>query len=149
MRLHRLRVWNLGAVRDIDVEFGPGLNVLYGPNDLGKSTLVDAIRLVLLLPHTSSYCEQCVPWTGAFNPTIELTFETETQRIWRVKKEFGRTGFSLLQASRNGRDFEDVARARSVDAQLRQILQWGIAEPGGSGGAKGLPASFLCTALLS
>ena len=28
-------------------------------------------------------------------------------------------------------------------------LRWGIPEPGGSGGAKGLPTSFLATALLS
>jgi hypothetical protein len=149
MKLHRLRVSNLAAIRDAEIEFGPGLNVLYGPNDLGKSTLVDAVRFALLLPHTSSFCDEFISWAGAFNPVIELTFETEAQRIWRVKKEFGRGGSSLLQESRNGRDFDDVVRARNVDAKLRQILQWGIAEPGGTGGSKGLPLSFLATALLS
>ena len=68
MRLHRLRVWNFGAVRDIDVEFGPGLNVLYGPNDLGKSTLVDAIRLVLLLPHTRRIASTSVDFPRSFGP---------------------------------------------------------------------------------
>ena len=87
MKLQCLRVSNLAAIRDTEIEFGPGLNVLYGPNDLGKSTLVDAIRLALLLPHTSAYCDQFISWTGAFNPVIELTFETEGQRIWLVKKE--------------------------------------------------------------
>ncbi|PYS19959.1 MAG: hypothetical protein DMG11_30880, partial [Acidobacteria bacterium] len=77
MKLHCLRVSNLAAIRDTEIEFGPGLNVFYGPNDLGKSTLVDAIRLALLLPHTSAYCDQFISWTGAFNPVIELTFETE------------------------------------------------------------------------
>src|SRR5256885_9857488 len=38
---------------------------------------------------------------------------------------------------------------RKVDGKLREILRWGIPEPGGSGGAKGLPTSFLATALLS
>jgi hypothetical protein len=149
MKLHRLRVSNLAAIRDAEIEFGLGLNVLYGPNDLGKSTLVDAIRFALLLPHTSTYCDQFVSWTGAFNPLIELTFETESQRIWRVKKEYGRGDSSLLEESRNSRDFDPVARARSVDARLRQILGWGIAEPGGTGGSRGLPPSFLATALLS
>ena len=149
MKLQCLRVSNLAAIRDTEIEFGPGLNVFYGPNDLGKSTLVDAIRLALLLPHTSAYCDQFISWTGAFNPVIELTFETEAQRIWRVRKEFGKGGSSLLQESRNGRDFEDVVRARKVDAKLREILGWGIAEPGGMGGGRGLPLSFLATALLS
>ncbi len=47
MRLHRLRVVDFAAIGNVDIEFGPGLNVLYGPNDLGKSTLVAAIRLAL------------------------------------------------------------------------------------------------------
>jgi len=46
-------------------------------------------------------------------------------------------------------DFDDVERGRKVDAKLRDILRWGIPELGGTGGGKGLPASFLATALLS
>ena len=83
MRLHRLRVANFAAIRDVDVEFGPGLNVLYGPNDLGKSTLIEAIRVALLLPHSSTHCDQYVGWTGADDPIVEVTFETEAPRIWR------------------------------------------------------------------
>ena len=149
MKLRRLHVMNFAAIRQADIEFGPGLNVLYGPNDLGKSTLVDAIRLALLLPHSSTSCDQYVGWTGGREPIVELTFETEPQRIWRVRKEFGKNGSSLLQESKNGRDFDDVERARKVDGKLREILRWGIPEPGGSGGGKGLPTSFLATALLS
>ncbi len=149
MKIHRLHVKNFAAVREVDIEFGPGLNVLYGPNDLGKSTLGEAIRLVLLLPHSSTSCEPYVEWAGGHDPVVELTFETESQRIWRVRKEFGKTGSSVLQESRNGQDFDDVERARKVDGKLREILRWGIPEPGGSGGGKGIPSSFLATALLS
>lgn len=149
MRLHRLHVKNFGGVRDVAVEFGPGLNVLYGPNDLGKSTLVDAIRLVLLLPHGSNHSESFVPWNTGATPFVELCFETETQRIWRVRKEFGRGGRSSLEVSRNGRDYEDAEQGRRVDGKLREMLGWGIPEPGGSGSSRGLPKSFLATALLS
>src|SRR5580658_1200892 len=149
MRLHRLRITSFAAIGNVDVEFGPGLNVLYGPNDLGKSTAVAAIRLGLLLPHTSTHSEQYVGWTGADDPIVEMTFQTEEQRIWRIRKQFGKGGSSLLQESKNGQDFDDVERGRRVDGKLREILRWGIPEPGGSGGAKGLPTSFLATALLS
>jgi len=149
MKLHRLRIVNFAAIENVDVEFGPGLNVLYGPNDLGKSTVVAAIRLGLLLPHNSTHCDQYVGWTGSGDPVVEMTFETEAQRIWRIRKQFGKGGSSLLQESRNGQDFDDVERGRKVDAKLREILRWGIPEPGGTGGAKGLPTSFLATALLS
>ena len=53
------------------------------------------------------------------------------------------------EESKNGVDFDDVERARKVDGRLRELLRWGIAEPGGSGGGKGLPSSFLATVLLS
>src|SRR5262249_22671738 len=149
MKLHRLRVTDFAAIREADIHFCKGLNVLYGPNDLGKSTLVDAIRLVLLLPYTSTSIEQYIAWTGAREPVVELTFETEQHRIWRVRKEFARGGSSLLKESKNGKDFDDVERARKVDGRLREILRWGILEPGGAGGGKGLPTSFLATALLS
>jgi hypothetical protein len=149
MRLHRLRIESFGAIGNVDIEFGPGLNVLYGPNDLGKSTAVAAIRLGLLLPHTSTHGDQYVGWTGSDDRIVEITFETEAQRIWRIRKQFGKSGSSLLQESRNGQDFEDVERGRKADAKLREILRWGIPEPGGTGGGKGLPASFLATALLS
>jgi DNA repair exonuclease SbcCD ATPase subunit len=149
MKLHKLRVESFAGIREAEVEFGPGLNILYGPNDLGKSTLAEAIRLVLLLPHGAKHGELYQPWNGGRDPVVELTFETEEQRIWRVRKEFGKGGSSLLLASRNGLDFDDVGRGRGVDAKLREILGWGIPEPGGTGTGKGLPSSFLATALLS
>ncbi len=149
MRLHRLHVTDFAAIADADIEFGPGLNVLHGPNDLGKSTLAQAIRLALLLPHTSTHIDEYVPWTGGRDPVIEITFETEPQRIWRVRKEFRKGGAALLQESKNGVDFDDVERARKVDGRLRDLLRWGIPEPGGAGGGKGLPTSFLATVLLS
>ena len=149
MRIHRLQVRDFAAIQEADIEFGPGLNVLYGPNDLGKSTLADAIRLVLLLPQTSTHIEEYVPWSGGRDPVVEMTFQTEPQRIWRVRKEFRRGGTALLQESKDGVDFDDVERARRVDSKLRDILRWGIPEPGGAGGNRGLPTSFLATVLLS
>jgi recombinational DNA repair ATPase RecF len=127
MRLHRLHAASFGAIREVDIEFGPGLNILYGPNDLGKSTLVAAIRLALLLPHSSTHSEQYVGWNSADDPRVELTFETEAQRIWRVKKVFGKSGLSLLQESKNGKDFDDVERGRKVDGKIRELPRNGAA----------------------
>jgi hypothetical protein len=149
MQLIRLQVSNFAAIGRVEIEFGPGLNVLYGPNDLGKSTVAESIRLALLLPHTSSHSQPYIAWSGGGEPFVELTFASEEQRIWRVRKQFGRGGSSQLQESRNGKDFEDVERGRGVDGKLREILRWGIPEPGGSNAPKGLPESFLASALLS
>jgi recombinational DNA repair ATPase RecF len=90
LRFRGLGAESFGAIERVEIEFGPGLNVLYGPNDLGKSTVAAAIRLGLLLPHGSSHAEDYVAWHGTGDPFVELTFETEAQRIWRVESDSGR-----------------------------------------------------------
>jgi predicted ATPase len=42
----RLRVQNFAALRAIDFEIPPGVNVLVGPNGSGKSTLLDTVELL-------------------------------------------------------------------------------------------------------
>ena len=44
MRLVHLEVERFQCIEKAELELGPGLNVLYGPNDLGKSSLAWAIR---------------------------------------------------------------------------------------------------------
>jgi DNA repair protein RecN (Recombination protein N) len=42
-----LRVRNLAVIRDVEIEFGPGLNALTGETGAGKSILVDAVGMLL------------------------------------------------------------------------------------------------------
>lgn len=41
MRLLKARVAEYGPLHDLDLEFARGLNVVYGPNEAGKTTLLD------------------------------------------------------------------------------------------------------------
>src|SRR5512143_3564229 len=45
--LRLLRIRNLALIRELEVEFGPGLNLLTGETGSGKSILVDALGLVV------------------------------------------------------------------------------------------------------
>lgn len=151
MRLVRLKVEHFAALRYVRLEFGPGLNVLYGPNDLGKSTLANALRAVLLVPSTSTAASPWVEWQSDQAPQVELDFQTEERRFWRVKKSFGSgaRGTALLESSRDGVNYSTVVHGRGVDGELRGILRWGIPSPGGKSAPKGEPETFLTTALLA
>lgn len=151
MRLLRVTVDAFQCIEHADVELGPGLNVLYGPNDLGKSSLAAAIRNVLLLPHNSTAHEQLVSWHSGTPPRVSLTFSLEPQRIWRVTKTFGSgsAGSSHLEFSKDGISFTSDKKGREVDGALRELLRWGLSPPGGKGGTKGLPESFLTNVLLA
>ena len=149
MKLIRLRVESFAAIGNVDVEFGPGLNVLYGPNDLGKSTMAESIRFALLLPHSSTHFEPYAGWTGGGDPVVELTFKPKLSGSGVYASSSARQALHCSRSREDGRDFDEVGRGRTVDGKLREILRWGIPEPGGAHGIKGLPTSFLATALLS
>jgi DNA repair exonuclease SbcCD ATPase subunit len=148
VKIHSLAVEHFRCVRQAKIEFGAGLNVLYGPNDLGKSSLAHAIRAALLLQHGAKEHERFVNWQGSGEPYVELMFETEPQRIWRVKKKFGAGGSSFLDFSRDGSDFTNECRGRDVDGKLRELLRLGVAPPG-KGAPKGMPDSFLVNVLFA
>ena len=148
MWIQRLDVTDCAGIAAAGVVLQPGLNVLHGPNELGKSSLVQAIRAALLLPATSSAAERLRAWNVDAPPTVTLTFEEAAQRIWRVRKSFGRSGQAYLEFSRDGRTFSQEGRGREVDGALQDVLRWGIEPPGGRSGRRGMPASFITTALL-
>jgi recombinational DNA repair ATPase RecF len=53
MKLVSVRVEHFRCIRTAKIEFAGGLNVLHGPNALGKSSLAHALRAALLL-HTAA-----------------------------------------------------------------------------------------------
>lgn len=150
MRLCRIEVADFGCIESAAVEFGPGLNVLYGPNDLGKTTLASAVRAALLLQPSSSAAQDFRPWHNDRDPRVNLEFE-HGGRFWRVEKTWSASSTrrrAALQWSVDGATFQPHEEARGVDGKLRELLGWGVAPPGGRGGARGLPRSFLASILL-
>ena len=151
MWIRALSVRHFAGIRSADLEFAPGLNVLHGPNELGKTTLVTAIRAALLLQDSATASQTLRDWHIDQAPEVTLTFETEPQRIWRVRKTFGKgaEGSSYLESSRDGVDFVQDAKGREVDGRIRDTLRWGLDAPGGKGRRKGFSESFLTTTLVA
>lgn len=150
MRFVRLSVDNFRAIRRLDLEFGAGINVLHGPNDLGKSTVAAAIRAALLVPPSGTQADSYQSWFSGENPRVELTLVDGEGRWWKVKKSFSSTSASSSEMfhSKDGLTFALDCKAREVDERLRTLLAWGIPAPGGKGAPRGMPDSFIAQALL-
>ena len=151
MWIRQISVRHFAGIRSARVSLEHGLNVLYGPNEIGKSTLVAAMRAALLLQHGATTAGDFADWHTDQPPQVKLTFETEPQRIWRVRKSFGTRpdGSSYLEFSRDGKTFTQEAKGREVDGRIRELLRWGLPAPGGRGGTRGFSESFLTTTLLA
>jgi chromosome segregation ATPase len=151
MRLVKLSVQRFQCIESAELELGPGLNVLYGPNDIGKSSLAWAVRAVLLLQHNSTQHERFVSWHGGGEPPrVALTFVDAANRYWRVSKTFGgAAGRSSLETSKDGRTFSRDVDGRQVDEKVRKMLGWGVNAPGGKTSTRGIPDAFLIQVLLA
>jgi hypothetical protein len=70
VRITTLKVKNFRALTDIEVTFSPTCNVVVGPNAIGKTTLLDAVRLAkaLLAARTQSESNQVLLALGALSP---------------------------------------------------------------------------------
>src|SRR5205823_10942670 len=142
MELVSLEIERFGCVTRAHIAFKPGLNVLHGANEIGKSSIARAIRFALLLPSSSSAVDPWVPWSGGGDPTVTLVFRNGSTEYYRVKKVFG-TNTATLERSSDGAGWANLARAREVEARLRALLQWGVLVPVGAKALKGLQVSFL------
>ncbi|MCB1522060.1 MAG: AAA family ATPase [Hyphomicrobiaceae bacterium] len=115
MKLRAIRLAEVGIFRDpVAVEdFSGRLDVLIGPNELGKSTIFRALEAVFFKKHTATGkdVELMVPRAGG-SPQIEAEFDVDGVR-WRITKRFG----------------------RSRSAELRELGAAGAASPAGGAGA--------------
>ena len=119
MWIRRLEVTHCAGIAAAGVDLAPGLNVLHGPNELGKSSLVAAIRAALLLQSSATAADVLRDWNSVESPAVSLTFEQEAGRIWRVRKTFGRSGQAYLDFSKDGVDFATESKGREVDGTLQ------------------------------
>ena len=151
MRLLSLEVEHFRAIQSARLLFGRGLNVVYGPNDLGKSTLTEAIRAALLIAPGSAEARSFATWGAAAGqfPKVLIGFESQGA-TWRVEKVFAqgsRAKAHLEKSTDGGTRYHTHAQGRDVEGKLRELLHWGLAAPGGRGAAQ-RSETYLTTALL-
>ena len=104
-----------------------GLNVVVGPNELGKSTLLDALRAVLFEKH-SSRAQPIMALQNDRNqaaPVVELAIELD-DGLYRVTKRFIKKPYARLSCP-DGRTLE----GDTAENTLRELLDFH--EPGKTG----------------
>src|ERR1700682_3055490 len=72
MHLSRLQIINFRSLENIEVEFDSLVNVVIGPNAIGKTTILEAIRLAkaVLAPRTQSETQQTMISLGLMSPHL-------------------------------------------------------------------------------
>ena len=127
MRITRVRVRNFRVHRDLDLELAPGLTVIRGPNEAGKSTLQRALEVGLFRRVTAggSEIDGLRSWDAGEEgrPAVQLDFvqeDLEGTRAGSVLKDF-RGSRGTVRLVLDGQTITDPARADELLAELTGI----------------------------
>jgi hypothetical protein len=133
MRLERIAISQLRRLKDA-VEFDgldPGINLFVGPNESGKTTVVQAIRAAFLERHRSTSLGHLQPWGhGEAAPSVEIDFVWGSQR-WELRKRFCKQPRCALVIMEGGNAHEELD-GDAAEQRLCTLLGYGYPERGAS-----------------
>ncbi len=114
MQIDRCRIGRYGKLSDFSTDFSPGLNLIKGPNEAGKSTLVDALIDALFENPKSQKKEIKEKKSWGFDKDFAITLEFESEGLsYSLSKDFDTGAVSLIKGS-SGEMLEDRKRVESI-----------------------------------
>jgi DNA repair exonuclease SbcCD ATPase subunit len=120
VKLLELRIDGFGRLTDRTVRFDPRFNVIYGPNEAGKSTLTNAI-LASLYGCGRGERDSWRPWSGA-RYGAALKYVLSDGREFEVQRDFERDGKGVHVYDASGNDVSgECAVGRSVVPGLAHL----------------------------
>lgn len=125
MKLVSLRVRHYRLHRERQIAFDPSLTLIGGPNETGKSTLVEAAHRALFLSHrrTGQDLAAMRSQPGGESPEIELVFEQHGRQYRLLKRFNGARGHAELIR------LDTAERWQSAEAERALAVVLGYAEP--------------------
>lgn len=125
MRITSLSVRNLGRHRDAAWSLDPGLIVVSGANETGKSTLQRALELVLTRPSTSTAADLASlrSWgSGASDaPAVAITFEWDDEDDATHQGRFAKVFAGAAGTTRLELDGEPAADGATAETRFAEL----------------------------
>ena len=130
MELERIAAEQFGGIQEREMDFAPGLNVVLGDNESGKSTMILAIFHGFTTPakldkrKSKDFLTRCFPTNGADTIDVELTFRGD-EGSYKLEKVWDKTGESTLTKLKQ--PVGGLLRDSKAETRLRELLQYGSA----------------------
>ena len=98
MRILRIKLSNYRGTTEREVAFAPGVTIVEGPNEIGKSSLAEALDLVFKYPDSSGAkaVKDTFPVQRDASPEIEVELVTGTYHLV-YRKRFGKGASTELE----------------------------------------------------
>ncbi len=148
--MRRLRVTNFGVLGTQEFSFAPGINVVRGPNEAGKTTLAEALAKVLFAERDVDTSDRDYlrwrTWGRGENFRLEAEVEHAGER-WQVIRDFAGRECRLKVARPDGAGEEVVGDDR-VRSRIAAAVGFSQLKKGARGGGPTAERQYLATAYL-
>ena len=118
--LQNLHVKNLALIEEIEVEFGPGLNILTGETGAGKSILLGSMQLILGGKISRDMIRENAPYA-----LVELLFQikdTKAEESLKALDVYPEDGQVLLSRKiLDGRSINKINGETSTVGQMKAV----------------------------
>lgn len=125
MRILSIHLKNIKSHRDTELTFSAGINVLSGPNGVGKSTVFEAIGYALFGVDARDFVSNVDRFLsiGTKKGEIAVAFCTDAGETWRVTRTVGTPAKWLLAREQGGAfEVEEHARIEETEARIAELL---------------------------
>src|SRR5512141_1418651 len=104
MQIISIHLKNIKSHRDTHLSFSSGINVLSGPNGVGKSTVFEAIGYALFGVDARDFVSNVDRFIsiGAKRGEIFVIFQTSAGETWQVSRTVGTPSKWLLAREKGG-----------------------------------------------
>ena len=122
MRLHRLRLRNYRGVAECDVSFSTdGVTIVDGPNEVGKTSLPEALQLAIDLPDSSRHARvtSVKPVGSDKAPEVEIVLSSGNYKLVYHKRWLRQPATTLEVKSPHG----ESRTGRRAHDRVQEILE--------------------------
>lgn len=117
--LIQLHVKNLALIEEIEMEFGPGLNILTGETGAGKSILLGSMQLILGGKISKDMIREHAPYA-----LVELLFEVNGQKAKEILKDLDiEADDGQILLSRKIMDGKSISKINGHTSTVGQLKQ--------------------------
>ncbi|OWZ83535.1 ATP-binding protein [Natranaerobius trueperi] len=130
MKLKEVKLHPFGGVSEGSWDFSSNLNVIYGPNEAGKSTIINALYSVLVLgsPNRrsvewSQYLKKFFPYPNGDIIRVSLSFNSWNDKNYYLERHWGlsKQDDNVRLISQEG----ELTKETSVTKKMSELLRYG------------------------
>ena len=132
MQILSINLKNIKSHRDTRLSFSSGINVLSGPNGVGKSTVFEAIGYALFGVDARDFVSNVDRFLtiGSKRGEISVVFRTTSGETWQVSRTVGTPAKWLLYKENGGSfEVEEHARIEETEARIAELLDLNNGRP--------------------